>query len=243
MSVLSTLKNLSSETIAHVPLTFSPFTLTKPSYHMVSALIRLGHKYQMNGLTADAVGYLKQWYAPKYWSDWAGKVLYGLDAPFQRVHAIGVVNLARIVNEPAMLPAALLVCCSLEQEIVEGFVREDGTRETLPVEDIGRCFVARALLAQQGFTLVLRLFTHPVSLGCTTLAQCERERQERQVEAMRYLSNAWHSDVFVHAAHILRSEMDCSSCQTMLIERYVRFGADLWHRLPYLFGVDLDRDD
>lgn len=204
---------------------------------MVSALIRLGHKYQMSGLVADAVGYLKQWYAPKYMEDWAGEFLYGPLAPFQLVHAIGIVNLARIVDEPAMLLAALLVCCSLEKEIVEGFVREDGTQETLPLDDIGRCFAVRALLAQQGFELLLSLFTPVASSGCKTPVQCEKEMQSKQVEAMRYLSSAWHSDVFVHAAHILRSTMDCSRCQTKLRERYVDLRVNLWYRLPYLFGV------
>ncbi|OJT10749.1 hypothetical protein TRAPUB_12732 [Trametes pubescens] len=96
--------------------------LSTPSYHMVSALIRLGSKYRMDYLVTDTMDYLKQCYAPKHWQEWAAGRLYDIDAPFQWDHAIGVINLAHLVDEPAILPAALLVCCSLQgEEIVDGF--------------------------------------------------------------------------------------------------------------------------
>ncbi|TFK88122.1 hypothetical protein K466DRAFT_86287 [Polyporus arcularius HHB13444] len=63
---------------------------------------------------------------------------------WKREEVIGVVNLARFVGEPTILPAALLGCMALGSGLVPGFVREDGVTERLSNEDLGICVAASA---------------------------------------------------------------------------------------------------
>ncbi|EIW57011.1 uncharacterized protein TRAVEDRAFT_99074, partial [Trametes versicolor FP-101664 SS1] len=135
----------SPEDLRHILRTYLPGinpNQQNPSFDAVSALIRLGHKYQMQALVAQGVQYLKRCFTDdlRTWS--AGK-FYDSNCPIQKRHAIGIVNLARLINEPSLLPTALLICCALDSDIVCGYTREDGTQETLTLADIGRCFAAR----------------------------------------------------------------------------------------------------
>ncbi|EIW56892.1 uncharacterized protein TRAVEDRAFT_49704 [Trametes versicolor FP-101664 SS1] len=154
----------------------SLFKLKSPSYHMISAIIRLGHKYQMDDLVNDAVDYLKRWYT-FILEEWAEGRLYAPDAPFEpeKAHAIGVVNLARLVDEPLLLPSALLMCCSLNcADIVKGFTREDGTREMLSLDDIGRCFAARTKFSEYVLLFLVARTSEPlVATDCAAPAECQ----------------------------------------------------------------------
>ncbi len=100
---------------------------------MISAVIRLGHKYQMQNMVTQGVDYLKRWFTTDY-PAWSAGALYEPDTPLECVHAMGVINLARLVDVPALLPTALLMCCGLDEEVVKGFVRENGWLKRLPVD-------------------------------------------------------------------------------------------------------------
>ena len=64
----------------------------------------------------------------------------------QAVHAMGVVNFARLVEDDALLPAAYLACSEFEEQIAHFFTREDGCWEQLSEEDVGKCFHAKGIL-------------------------------------------------------------------------------------------------
>lgn len=212
---------------------------------MVSALIRLGHKYQMQALVAQGVQYLKSWFTDDF-DTWSTGKFHHVDTPIRLKHAIGVVNLARLVNEPTLLPTALLMCCALDENIVKGYTREDGTQEMLALDDIGRCFAARAHMAGQSLLLATQIFKPCVleSACCVSPEACVDAVQDMLLGVGDDMVHYSHPDVFTswlepyeNTASFLRC---CTSCRTMLEYRDRKQRLEVWLDLPGIMGVDVD---
>ncbi|TBU28417.1 hypothetical protein BD311DRAFT_807035 [Dichomitus squalens] len=118
-----------------------PLAEPNPSFHALSAWIRLGHKYKIDKLVEDGLAYLRRFYPP--YGPYNKKVLIDEDRPksITGKFAIGVVNLARLTGSDDLIPLALLECCKLDAAITQGLVHEDGTVEYLSADDLGRCFL------------------------------------------------------------------------------------------------------
>lgn len=106
------------------------FTQNDPSFSAISAATRIGHMYQMQHLVLQAVDYLKRHLTDDL-AFWGKGTLFASHARLKAAQAIGIVNLARLVDEPSLLPAAFLICCSLDEDIVNGCAREDDSGEML----------------------------------------------------------------------------------------------------------------
>ncbi|KAL1938258.1 hypothetical protein VTO73DRAFT_11709 [Trametes versicolor] len=142
------------------------------SYDAIAAAVRLGHKYQMSDMLNDALTFLKTYY-PMDYDKWKAYTSYGPPG-FPEECAIGVVNLARLVDDVGLLLMALLVCCTIAdgRKIVWGFKRKDGSREQLTPGDIGLCYVAKARLVAASARLMLRVFLPQVPDTCKTSLSC-----------------------------------------------------------------------
>lgn len=223
---------------------FGSFSTQKPSFDMVSAVIRIGHKYQMQDIVTRAVGYLKTYFPARLEAMPTGATV---SRPFLTYHAIGVVNLARLVDEPSILPLALLGCCALSgADVIKGFRREDGTREQLALDDIGRCIDGCAALISQLLMLSSNIFSLDVS------GQCEDPRECREMLA-KMLAGVGASDTVGDFAD-LDSVFDswlypyensflpvcCKPCQDMLRRRDLAERRKLWKKLPVIMGVEVD---
>ncbi|EIW56898.1 uncharacterized protein TRAVEDRAFT_127184, partial [Trametes versicolor FP-101664 SS1] len=212
-------------------------------FHMVSAVIRLGHKYQMQKMVTRAVDYLKRWFSDDF-DAWSAGRLYEPGASLRCMHAIGVVNLARLVDEPSLLPTALLVCCTLDERIVEGFAREDGAQETLTLGDIGRCFRARARLAEHSLILAMRIFNPDVAYECEDRPLCERALRAMLLSVEDRSESFASPDVFPSwldpmGEKGLLSEC-CRDCYEMLERRDRQERLEVWRELPGIMRVDVD---
>ncbi|KAI0351212.1 hypothetical protein OH77DRAFT_1411475 [Trametes cingulata] len=220
---------------------FSPYTFEAPSYDMVSAVTRLGHKYQMSKLIDSALGYLKRFYTDKL-DVWEKGRSYNIPG-FAPSHPIGVVNLARLVDEPSLLPTALLQCCSLGADIVKGFTREDGTHEQLSLEDIGRCFAARTILAERAILMIFRAFSLPVSEQCKTPGRCAEGLHALLMDLQNRVESVSHPDIF---SSLFDSDgekdrvLECADCDSMLRQREKKLRREAWDLLPSIMGVQVD---
>ncbi|KAI0700385.1 hypothetical protein C8T65DRAFT_285269 [Cerioporus squamosus] len=142
----------------------------RPSFELISACVRLGHKYEMTSTYQEAMSYLKDHFTTSL------SVFLSHDGNcvphspgFKLLHVIGVVNLARLTGEHTLLPLALLVCCRLGADIVQGFSYSDGERETLSSADLGLCFAGKAILLRD--TVIAQITTFaPLPTGV-----CDRE--------------------------------------------------------------------
>lgn len=190
-------------------------------------------------LLQQALDYLKNHYTNDF-DAWDEHPEY-CPPGFEDVHSIGVVNLARLTGETSLLPTALLACCQLEQQIFDGFEREDGTREQLALGDISLCFTARARLIHESTRLALCVLRPKVSDECKTAAGCKRgflrlmERVEADVSTIVGMDPfqfmiAFEEDVC--------QEVDlCKPCRAMVDVRNDRERRALWDRLPEILGI------
>ncbi|EIW56891.1 uncharacterized protein TRAVEDRAFT_128265 [Trametes versicolor FP-101664 SS1] len=235
----------SPEDLRHVLRVFGPFTQqARPSFHMISAVIRLGHKYQMENIVTEGVNYLKRWFTSDF-TAWSAGALYEPDAPLECEHAIGVVNLARLVDAPSLLPTALLMCCGLAGQAVTGFAREDGSRETLAPDDLARCFKAHSRLAQHMLVLTIRIFAPSVLEECEYPQKCLEVLQAMLLGVENEPEHFAYSDVFVSWMELFERPGGlwfecCTDCQEMLKRRDRDERFEVWKELPGIMGVRVE---
>ncbi|KAM5538744.1 hypothetical protein V8D89_007466, partial [Ganoderma adspersum] len=166
------------EDLRHVlRFVFGGTSRVEPSFSEISAHIRFGHNYKAEKLVQRSLDYLKKFYVSEI-NAWLQ--LPTLDPPFfEPVHAIGVVNLARLLGKDGegLLPIALMRCCTLGAGIVEGYTREDGNREMLSPADLGRCFEGKVKLLEASVRAAETLRTHMTSDECGRPRRCKEALQ------------------------------------------------------------------
>ena len=156
------------------------------------------------------------------------------------MHAIGVVNLARLTGANDILPMALYRCCSLTaRDLVEGFRREDGSQESFSSADLAACFQAASVLTREHVGRITGLYKPLALASCTKqtcaalieamprqiVQQCERLVHPRALAGWTWPS-ADGADVSL-----------CSGCLSALKEREAIQRQDIWNRLPQITGV------
>ncbi|KAI0334219.1 hypothetical protein GY45DRAFT_1318694 [Cubamyces sp. BRFM 1775] len=213
------------------------------TFNAVSACIRLGHKYEMDHVVQRCLDYLKKHFVDCY-ENWPR-----IDPPrppaFQGIHCIGVVNIARTMNLDSLLPTALMGCCMLDAtEITDGFTREDGARETLSPEDLGRCFIGRANLMQANTLATLKLFNQTLSEGCTRRDVCAavflRLLDELRSHEKVVCTLDWYKYWSDYVDGRDNDRRLCPHCYTMLHEREKQQHREIWRKLPELMGVTVE---
>ncbi len=214
------------------------FDARKPSYYQTSAYIRLGHKYKLRELYKQSIHLLKshytsnleRWIKHDYWRPLHWNT---------NCYSIGVVNLARLVGESTLLPTALLTCIYMDEDLVRGFEREDGTRETLAPEDLGRCFRAMKDIQQAKAISMRRTCQETVSAACTTNSSCIAAlRLVRLQNVTGFKSES--GDPFSPIDEFGDMELQtCAQCTAMVVERDKKERQLLWSQLPGLFGIEV----
>ncbi|KAI0641031.1 hypothetical protein C8Q79DRAFT_920359 [Trametes meyenii] len=216
----------------------------EPSYDEVSACIRIGTKYDIDALVQRNLAFLHKLYP----SDFDSYLVARRQRPatFTRAHAIGVVNLAHHTNTPSLLPAALMECCTLGADIVNGFARADGTRETLSPEDLGRCFLGRSRMVQASARIAHQMFRQSVARGCRHPACCLRVLQrllnelgDGRIELVSGLD--WCAQWVGYVDEKDEERELCGKCYRMLEEERPRqLQRDVWRVLPVMMGVKVE---
>lgn len=207
------------------------------------AVARMAHKYLMHGMLALVVKYLKRAF-PVDFRKWAASPFRSALTPNEAVLAIGAVNLARLIDEPSLLPNALFVCCCVQStHLLKGLAREDGSIEHLQLEDLGRCLDARGRLAEKILILATRIFALSVSKKCAAPEMC-REALEMMLESVGQYAGAFaEPDVFsswLGAYENSFVKLCCQRCQVMLRERDEKERRAVWDELPEIMGVRVD---
>ena len=214
----------------------------KSSFYQISAYIRLGRKYQLKGLYEQSLQFLKSHYTDNFDRWMKTKSWEPREWDSMGTECIGVVNLARLVNEPSLLPAALLSCVYMDEDIVQGLELEDGTRETLAPEDLARCFKAGTSIRQATIAGVVRTLQDKVSSACETQGNC--------VLALHRALQGLHKVTWLLGCCPVRLTVDdlldhhatlgtCADCAKMVEERHRKERALLWAQLPDLLDVEV----
>ncbi|KAM5537294.1 hypothetical protein V8D89_009024 [Ganoderma adspersum] len=213
----------------------------EPSFYQISAYIRfkLGLKYQLNELYEQSHQFLKSHYTDNL-ETWT-KHTYWQPLYWQGNESIGVVNLARLMNDAHILPTSLMSCVYMDEHIVQGFRREDGTLETLMVDDLGRCFRASRVLWQINLAEILHVLQDTVSpgcikeKGCTGMLQGALRRLKVQMEQIMTCSPfKLTPEYFLLKGYLLRMCMEC----TKMVEEHIRKEhMELWAQLPDVLDI------
>ena len=231
----------------HVDISDSLYGTPTPSFDMVSATIRLGQKYKITHMYQKGLTFLKGHFT----DDFDSWMAIGSWCPpnWDEVQAIGVINLARLTGELSLLPTAFMACALLpDMNPVHGFTREDGSRESLTLDDLGLCFEAKGRLREAGIAALHRVLDPTVSPKCTTSPQCAKafkmifrgNKIEKNVNCMmtqdvllytasNYFTNDGEEDKYTI----------CQACLDMLQERDEKGNRALWDRLPELLGIEV----
>ena len=239
-----------SDPAQSVPLTslfcsFRPLTNPFPSFDALSAWIRLGHKYQMDKLVEDSLGYLRRFYPPAYKPGDTSRPVPVIekDRPesITGVHAIGVVNLAHFTGSIDLLPLALLECCKLDGTIMHGFTREDGTVERLSAEDLGRCFGAKATMvlhaSQACFSALERA---ELSRWCQRRDICQTGLARKRAEYVREYPDLIAVDtLFVRglSESLITPNECCDLCRQEIEDSIESMRGVRWRYLPDDFDL------
>ncbi|TFK89064.1 hypothetical protein K466DRAFT_584982 [Polyporus arcularius HHB13444] len=219
-----------------------------PTYDELSAQIRLGHKYGVKQMVQSSVDYLQE-YFPETTSGltkWDIKHRF-MPPGFALHHAIGVVNLARLVGAQSLLPAAMMACASVGRELTKGFARPDGSRETLASADLTRCITGRAAWTMAAATASHKVFKRTISKDCKRRAQCKPvfdKILERLADAENALFDVTFRTPSAWTSHVDSSDTDrvlCPKCYALIgvwdSGRQVRQAQELLCRIPEIFGV------
>ena len=214
--------------------------MTEPSFHQISAYIRLGRKYELNDLVEQSVQFLKRHYTDNH-DTWVKHGAYWDPSHWRGYEPIGVVNIARFINEPSLLPTTLLSCVYMGEAIVQGFGREVGTLETLALDDLGRCFRASRTIRQAILISLLHTFLAKVSPACKTEKSCRialRGALRGVGGRMEYLMVSCPFRVSLD--DFLDGKVGTyAECTAMVKERIRKERAELWARLPEFLGVEV----
>lgn len=201
-------------------------------FYQLSSLVRLGHKYQIEDVQNQALAALQRYFVPLTFED--------LDRPdfhnslYRDACGIELVHLARLTDNPTMLPIAFYACVSFGSDVVDGWRREDGTIQHLGPGDLKRCFEAYAEIALRKAPMTKRIFDVGPSLNCQSPELCATELQDTYpviFPAIR-LINGW-SDVI----HDYYGSCICRACAKMLEERGVAERRAFWKDLATIFRL------
>ena len=97
------------------------------TFDELSAVIRLAHKYHVQQLLDQTLASLHAYGFVSSFSAYA-RLPPDADLALDASHSIGIVNLARLTDTPALLPLALYRCAYLDGGVLDGCARADVTR-------------------------------------------------------------------------------------------------------------------
>lgn len=156
--------------------------------------------------------------------------------------AIEVMALARLVDEPKMLPSVFYTCSLAGGLIVDGWRREDGTLQTLDNGDLKRLINSFGALRQRAALMLSRIFDVDPTYGFQSahchVALTRAYLQEAKIcKPLNFkLLHSWKGAISQWAAKY----SICETCANTLEERSTAERRALWDVLPNLFGLKVD---
>ena len=162
-----------------------------------------------------------------------------MPAGWHHADVIGVVNIARLIGEPPLLPTALIDCTRLGEAIVHGVTREDGSQEHLTLQDLGICFKAKSDVRKASAAMLLRTLTYAPK--CKDQTSCRRALKKAIVELPDHMDMLIDGDPFQSYVYCLKDHKVpvCAACETALNKSFDEERRLLWKRLPELLGVEV----
>ena len=206
---------------------------------VVAAFLRLGTKYEMKALRAEAVKVLYS-YCPADLTAFDNvlkmETFSRSSAPIKPVDWIflDMANLARECNLLSLLPETFFQCCRLWHHIERGHTRADGTISTLTPVNERACFLAYPkLLKLKEETTYAWALSPPSSFRCRTPRRCTSVRNKLAAEIFHPTSVsgaliAWKDKWSIK---------QCNDCIVVAKRLHNEGRQAFWEALPGIFGL------
>ena len=210
------------------------------SFHQISAIIRLAHKYDIQDVFDQAIAPLEEYFTDDF-SAWECNDKRVVDVAHE--HCIGVVNLARLVDKPSLLPTALYQCSLLGSAVLDGYRRADTSIEHLLPEDLRRCICGRNRIAREVNAILSEVFVADPCEQCTSPDGCQGALQWMLETAIACKDSTSPSVLGSWEARIKDWGMQyglCALCEQAALDRDATTRQWLWDELPGIFDVKVD---
>lgn len=209
------------------------------SFPRISAIIRLAHKYLVQDVLNRAILALEEYFTDDFNIWEAEKTVITL----KRGHAIVVVNLARLVDRPSMLPTAFYECALLGANVLRGCSHEDKSVEYLTQRDVMRCIDGWNKLAAKAIALISELFVNQPCTQCKTHSHCEGALKTI-LEVAIASDHASDPDVLSSWQDVIKCWATdyylCDACDKAMIERDTAAHRKVWGELLEIFGLKVE---
>ncbi|KAH9932274.1 uncharacterized protein B0H18DRAFT_904061, partial [Fomitopsis serialis] len=133
---------------------------TRMPFSDVAALVRLGHKYEIQHVLEEGLRRMKSCFSDSFevW-DKASKSGGNTLMSFSEEDAIAAVNIARLTGATSMLPTAMYSCCQRTPEVItNGVPGPNGKIERLSPEDVLICLGARTILCHHNVIAAMNIW-------------------------------------------------------------------------------------
>lgn len=217
----------------------------------VSAMLRLGSKYQVDHVRDEAIHRLRRCFPSKL-SAFPARNVYLQDPGWalsesislRKKDAIAVVNLARAFDLDFLLPPAFYLCAQLDDdELVDGVTDDFGEPVKLSSHDLKICIQGRTSLTKADVRSLKPLFFPKPSDKCFKAQGGECIEVKRQLVQELWYENLANPNALVEATHWLKSYAVsrqnplCSPCVEELMEAYDLQRQKTWDSLGKYFQV------
>lgn len=217
----------------------------KLPFKVVSAMLRLGTKYQILCLREDAIRRLEEVF-PARLQDFRNDhtVSYGLGGKFDANgielrgdDILAVINCARMCDVPHILPPAFYICAQLEPDnLVDGLKDEDGNLWKLSSTDLKKCLAGQLALRQASMSLARCAFVASPSSGCLHRAQCTRILQG--VRDFKLIHVTADTKGLQGSRWLTDKLSSCIPCQTCFVAEYDAKRKVTWENLASYFQLE-----
>ncbi|KAM5539624.1 hypothetical protein V8D89_006733 [Ganoderma adspersum] len=211
------------------------------SFHQISAIIRLAHKYHVQDVLDQAIASLQEYFTSSFdaWESRIGQAAIKVRSQ----QAIGIVNLARLVDRPSLLPIAFYKCATLGSAVLNGYKREDKSVEHLTRKDAKRCLDGRIRLAEASLSILAEVFVTRSCQGCVNRARFRTALQAMLGDAIRHEA-ALSPTVLLSWKDVVgdwaRAHGLCGVCKKAALERDVKARRKVWDSLPQIFDIEVE---
>lgn len=221
-------------------------------FSVLSALTRLGHKYELTSIVDEAMQYLEELFTADF-DIWLELCQYREEkiptfyfSDEEEAELFECVKLMRLTGKTAMLPHALYTCCQLGlADILVGGERSAGPYEQLGQEDVEHCIFGHVRLLQLSGNLLPGLVAAAAcAANCVSQEACS-ERLQILVQTVAVSNPALlTTDALAGLERRLCGRITaldcwtglCDACHAGLAQTYLATQRDIWNKLPSIFG-------
>ncbi|KAH9932292.1 uncharacterized protein B0H18DRAFT_987449 [Fomitopsis serialis] len=210
----------------------------KARFGVVSRLVRLAHKYEIQSVLDDAMGRIRVFY-PSNLEDFLKVLKAPPSSPtleHKNTDCFEVVQLARLIGDNSLLPAAFYRCCQLKPGPSSA-----NNRTRLSDEDMERCMAGRAYLANISMLVKRAVLQDGKTEDCFQ-DTCD-DGLTRMTEGIESLMMIQYSDTRCNALTCMEideyDEVLCGWCIASYKRRLLEVQKDIWNTLPERYILNL----